>query len=257
MLMTALYAVRRVTRPILVLLLLGILLGAPNPARADRASSLSGPDLFFEGNVGQFPESVEYIARGPGYHIIIDERGATHDLGALDGELQIRLLMSGGRTPEAIVASEPLPGRINYYLGNDPQQWVTNAPTWRRVELRQVYGGVDVAYYGRGARAEFDFLVAPGADPAQIQLTFEGADGVRLDDRGRLVLRSGEHELLMSPPVAYQEHAGGRRAVEVAFALSDEGRIGFRLGRYDPARKLVIDPVILEYSTSLGGSAAD
>ena len=239
------------------LVLIAVILGDPLHALADEGASLLSRDLFFEANVGQFPKSVAYVARGPGYHIIIDERGATHDLGALDGQRQIRLAMAGGFVPESVVASEPLPGKINYFLGNDREQWITNVPTWGRVRLQRVYDGIDVVYHGKGTRAEYDFVVAPGADPSQIELAFDGADNIRIDERGRLVLRAGPDELLTSPPVAYQAQGEERSMVKVAFAQTDGGRISFSLGRYDPARELVIDPVILEYSTSLGGSALD
>ena len=240
-----------------------LLLCCAAPAVAAAAAERTVPDLHFEANRGQFPEDVAYVARGPGYHVVIDDRGASYDLGALDGSRRVRVTMRGGRAPEAVVPAGALPGRINYFLGNDPEKWVTGAPTFRRVRLRGVYEGIDVDYYADGSRAEYDFVVAPGADPTAIALAFEGADGVRVDAQGRLVLRVGEDELRTAPPVAFQiETAVGnggeeRREVPVAFSVAPDGAVRFRLGAYDASRELVIDPVILDYSTSLGGSAAD
>ena len=241
----------------LAVALLATVPAAPLARAAEQTASLAGPDLFFEENRGQFPDGVAYVARGSDHHIVLDANGASYDLGPLDGDQRIRVLHAGGRTPAAVIPAEPLPGRVHYFLGNDPQRWVTGASTWGRVRLHSVYEGIDVVYRAHGTRAEYDFVIAPGADPAQIDLRFEGADAVAIDPQGRLVIRTGNDVLLTAPPIAYQSERSERRAVDVAFAAIDDEGIGFRLGSYDPALELVIDPVILEYSTSLGGSLKD
>lgn len=231
---------------------------AATPAWATApAAALGSPHLFFETNRGQFPDGISYVARGPGYHILLDEQGARYDLGRLDGEHQIRIVVAGGQAPTRVVPSEPLRGRINYFIGDDPARWITGAPTWGRVTLQSVYPGIDLVYRADGVRAEYDFVVSAGSDPGVIGLAFEGADAATIDERGQLVVRVGDDTLLTAPPVAYQGEGVERREVDVAFARLADDRVGFRLGDFDPARPLVIDPVVLEYSTSLGGSALD
>ena len=116
-----------------------------------------------------------------------------------------------------------------------------------------VYPGVDLVYYGRPRQLEYDFVLAPGADPSQIALTFDGAERVEIDAGGDLVLHTGAGELRQPRPVVYQEIDGARRSVVGDYVLDGEGRVRVRLGAYDVTRPVVIDPV-LAYSTYLGGS---
>ena len=215
------------------------------------------PHLFFESNQGQFSNSVRYVARGPGYHVVIDDQGARFDLGRFDGKQEVRIVPVGGQSPHSIVASESLVGRVNYFVGNDSAHFVSDVPTFERVTLKDVYQGIDLVFRADDVRAEYDFVVAPRADPALIVVEFDGADSVSIDDAGRLVMQVGRNELVTAPPIAYQMVGLQRQSVEVAFLLKANGHFGFQVGEYDAGRSLIIDPVILEYSTSLGGSAID
>src|SRR5439155_19323801 len=71
---------------------------------------------------------------------------------------------------------------------NDPKKWRTGIPTYQKVEYKAVYPGIDLAYYANYGTLEYDLIVAPGADPSQIKLAFEGADSVEVDSNGDLVL---------------------------------------------------------------------
>jgi hypothetical protein len=211
----------------------------------------------FEANAGQFPEDVRFVARGPGYRLVLGTDDTRYDLGVGDGHRAIRVTLAGSRTPRAFEATDPLPGRIHYYRGNDPGRWIRDVPTFGRVTLREVIPGIDLVYRAQGGRAEYDFVLSAGSDPSRIAMRFDGADEVSIDAEGRLALQVDAGVLLMAPPVAYQLRGQEREPVEVAFAAADAGGIGFRLGVYDRSRTLVIDPVVLEYSTALGGSADD
>ena len=103
---------------------------------------------------------------------------------------------------------QPLPGIINYFLGNDPSVWKTGIPTYERARFSRVYPGVDVVYYGNGSRLEYDFVVSPGADPGRIRLRFTGADDVTLDGSGDLLLHLADRQLRWKKPVAYQQMNG-------------------------------------------------
>jgi hypothetical protein len=153
-----------------------------------------------------------------------------------------------------------LPGRANYLLGNDTAKWHTGVPTYGRVRYAGIYPGVDLIYYGNQRQLEYDFLVAPGGDPAHIRLHFDGGNSgdpaVKLDAAGNLVIASDGGEVDLHKPVVYQVVGGERRPVEGSFRLMGENTAGFALGGYDHSRPLVIDPV-LSYSTYLGGSSQD
>ena len=149
---------------------------------------------------------------------------------------------------------DELPGKSNYFIGNDPAKWRTNIPTYAKVKYQGVYPGVDLVYYGNQGRLEYDFVVAPGADPRLVTLAFEGARDVHIDARGELVLGVEGGEVRQHKPVVYQEVAGVKQEVAGRYVMKGTRQVGFRVAAYDPSRPLIIDPVLV-YSTYLGGSA--
>ena len=144
-------------------------------------------------------------------------------------------------------------GRVNYFIGNDPGKWRTNVPVYARVDYQEVYPGVDLMYYGNQRRLEYDFIVAPGADPGAIRLELDGAEELELGRRGDLIVRVTGGEVRLNKPLVYQEVEGARHEVSGAYQLRGGNQIGFEIGPYDPSRPLVIDPILV-YSTYLGGS---
>ena len=150
---------------------------------------------------------------------------------------------------------DELAGKVNYFLGNDPAKWRTNLPTYGRVRLASVYPGVDLVYYGKRGRLEYDFVVAPNANTAQIRLRFSGA-GVRLNAGGDLVLSTGNGTLIFNKPRIYQSIEGNPAPVPGSFVLSPDKSVRFEIGRYDHSHPLIIDPV-LSYATYLGGTKWD
>ena len=160
----------------------------------------------------------------------------------------------------AAAAVEPqgdlqLPGKSNYFIGNDPAKWHRDIPQFARVRYRNVYPGVDLTYYGNRGRLEYDFEVAPGSDPAQVALEFQGSRNPRIDATGDLVMAVGGSQVRLQAPRMYQKFGAEERTVAGRFELRgpDKNEIGFHLGAYDRSRTLIIDPT-LTYSTYLGGS---
>lgn len=141
----------------------------------------------------------------------------------------------------------------NYFIGNDTSRWVTHVPHFNAVFYRNVYPGVDVKYYGKADAIEYDINIAPGAQPRTIRLTVDGNEDLEIDEHGNLVVSTaGYSPLLIKVPIAYQPQADTRKPVDVSFVVLDKHSFGFKIGLYDPARALVIDPT-LSYSTYLGG----
>jgi uncharacterized repeat protein (TIGR01451 family) len=151
---------------------------------------------------------------------------------------------------------EELPGKVNYFIGNDPHQWRTNVATYAKVKYENVYPGVDLVYYGDGRQLEYDFVVAPGSDPTAIALVFEGAGKLEVDAQGDLVLAVNGGELRLRRPLAYQEVGGARKPVAANYVLESKNHVGVQVAAYDRTQPLIIDPVLV-YSTYLGGSGAD
>ncbi len=189
-------------------------------------------------------------------HVVVDAR---------DSETLLRMQIVGANPNGRAAGVNPLETRVNYFLGNDPAQWHTNVPTFGRVQYDDVYPGIDLVYYGNGGQLEYDFVLSPHVDPNQIQLTFAGADSVTINSTGDLVLQTGDIEVRQQKPYIYQEANGTRQEVAGEFRITDPSPlapdpsplVSFDVGAYDPSRPLVIDPVVLAYSTYLGGSGTE
>ena len=222
-------------------------LSGDGPPRLDAAYGRQ--PLHFERTDGQDASRITYIARGQGYTLLIapgevvlrlQHRDATTERGR-DTRLDVsspavappfetttlRMEMVGGNRDARATSLDALPGRSNYFIGNDPSQWRTNVPHYAKVRLASVYPGIDLVFYGTGRQLEHDFIVTPGADPRQIQLAFAGADRVSLTPKGDLVLALPGGDLILHAPVAYQDSAGGRVPVPARFVVADNQQVGF------------------------------
>ena len=211
--------------------------------------------LAFEPNVGQADAGIRYVGRVPGMRVELTEHGVRLGATRATGQERVVSLRLVGADPAAIVvAEEELPGKVQYFAASDPSGWRTNIPTYGRIVYRNVYAGTDLVFHGAEGAVEFDFVVAPGADPRAIRLELAGADALTLDG-GDVVLRLGDDAVRLHQPVVYQHTASGRVAV-VGHMRLDGHRLAFEVGDYDRARPLVIDPVVT-YSTYYGGSGSD
>jgi uncharacterized repeat protein (TIGR01451 family) len=207
--------------------------------------------LSFEANRGQSDARVDYLSRGKGYTLLLTRDQAVLRL-QKGAPLRMKLLGASGQA--AASGLDQLPGLANYFRGHDPSQWHTGIPTYQKVKYTGVYPGVDLVYYGNLGRLEHDFIVAPGADPSKIVLSFEGAQP-RIDRQGDLCLTIEGSEVRFQKPVVYQASSGGKRSVDGRYALAGN-RVRFELGAYDHSRELTIDPLLV-YATYLGGSSND
>jgi hypothetical protein len=203
---------------------------------------------------------VQYYSRGAGYTLSMKESGAVLSLSDGSTTASMRISLAGGNARPLLEAGDPLPGRSDYILGNRPGSWRRSVPHFGQVRYRQAYPGVDLVYYSAGRDLEYDFVVSPGADPTRIRLRFDGAESVRLDESGALVIGLGGREIRQPRPLAYQEaHGGGQgRRIEVSAGYVIQGNhdVLLALGRYDRSRTLVIDP-ILAYAGYFGGDLYD
>jgi hypothetical protein len=155
----------------------------------------------------------------------------------------LRVHFLGASASAPVQASEPLPTIINDYRGNDPQNWHLKIPTYARVSYSEIYPGIDIAYHRAKRGFEYDLLVAPGADPSRVRLEFEGAEHLNLDSSGSLVAILHGGTFVQPTPVVYQEVAGKRRRIDVAYRLESETVVRFELGAYDVSKPLIIDPL--------------
>jgi beta-propeller repeat-containing protein len=216
--------------------------------------------LSFEANLGQADPRIDFISRGSGYTLFLTPREAVLSLRDARNNSQspavLRMKFAGSDTKPRAAGQEELPGKVNYFIGNDPKQWRTGISTYAKVHYENLYPGVDLVYYGNQRQLEYDFVVRPGADPNIIALNFEGADQLKVDAQGELVLHTRGGEIRQRKPVIYQDVDGVRQEVAGSYKLKDSNTVGFELAEYDASRPLVIDPVLV-YSTFLGGANVD
>ena len=166
--------------------------------------------LQFEQNVGQTDKRVKFLTHGAGSTLFLTSReavlcltrspGGSHrfdpkdplafkrpDLGKRETSV-LRMRAVGSNPDAAVAAIDELPGKVNYFVGNDPKKWHTNIATYQRVAYRDLYKDIDLVYYGSGSRLEYDFVVKPGGDPSKIALSFTGAKSMRVAATGDLIL---------------------------------------------------------------------
>lgn len=232
---------------------------ASSTALASLSKEYGKLPLAFEANRGQSDSRVKFLARGNGYALFLTGQETVLKLRPHEAETQqsavITMKLADAKASPNIVGLDPLPGKNNYFLGNDPNRWQTGVESFAKVKYEAVYPGVDLVWYGNQRQLEYDFVIAPGARTETIKMVFDGAQGLKLDKDGSLILRAEGQEARMLKPVAWQEVEGQRRAVRCNFRLKDN-QVAFQLGKYDASRPLVIDPVLV-YSTFIGGAGFD
>ncbi len=225
--------------------------------------------ISFEPNQGQAAAPIQFLARGKGYNLLFAgqeiamtlRKEVTAMREAAGAQRQyatetIRWKFVGANPHPEITAEEALPGRSNYFVGSDPAMWRTNIQTYARVRYRNLYPGIDLVFYGSQGQLEYDFILAPGANPQAIQLAFSGTTDVAITAAGNLRLQTAQGGMEQLAPVVYQTIDGQRREIKGKYKKVGRQQIAFTLGKYDVRQPLTIDPVLI-YSTYYGGNNQD
>jgi len=238
--------------------------------------------LVFEPNRGQAASNFQWIARGAGFRVGITSDSATLEFRDRTATTPLKSpfpdasqvkkpqtkskaaqstlvnMHLGGSNGWKLVGASPTGGISNYFIGKTPASWHTDIPQYAQLKATGVYKGIDLVFHGNNDALEYDFVVAPGADPKQIQLQFAGAASLQVDKAtGDLVLAtSSGTELRHAQPKIYQEVGGKKVPVKGGFQILKGDTAGFTLEKYDAKQPLVIDPTI-SFVTFLGGSDTD
>ena len=235
----------------------GTLTAATTPPPA-AASDYGQLPIAFEPNAGRYPDSVDFVAGAPSGGLMAGDEGLrfTQAYGSSEHPraAAIELSFTGGELDRP-TAAERLPGVVNDLRGPS-RDHVAGIPTFAHVGYEQVWPGVALDVYGRAGRPEYDFRLAPGADPSRIRMRVAGADRLHLTPAGDLLIDSGGARFHQAAPLVFQPGPNGRAPVPARFVL-DGRSVSFDLGAYDSDRPLVIDPLTIAYSTYLGGNASD
>jgi hypothetical protein len=223
--------------------------------------------LAFEVNQGQTDPQVKFVSRGAGYNLFLTSTEAVLTLHRVsrrepnapiakamppqaEGSAVLYMKLVGANSKTEVSGQNELPGKSNYFVGNDPKKWQSNVRQYAKVRYENVYPGVDLVYYGNQRALEYDFVLQPGTDPSVIRLGIEGATKLRLE-QGDLVLSSPAGDVHLCRPQIYQQVNGARREIRGGYVLN-QNEVGFRIASYDRRRELIVDPV-LAYSSYLGG----
>src|SRR5438309_1419055 len=271
----------------------------PNQAGQQRLAENYGKvPLSFEANQGQTDPRVKFLSRGSGYTLFLTSDEAVLALrsrqsSVVSSQLQkttdhgqrttdtLRMKLVGANQAANVTALDELPGKSNYFIGSDPKKWRTDVPTYGKVKYAGVYPGIDLVYYGNQRQLEYDFVVAPGADPKAITLEIENRNSnlearqskiqkpvlsaakdrkSKIDSNGDLVVEAEGGEVRFHKPVVYQPTADAvnpksqiqnRKLLDGRYILTADNHIRFHVSGYDKAKPLVIDPVLV-YSTYFG-----
>ncbi len=226
---------------------------AGGPTSTPRDTISATPLAFVPGNVDG-----AFACQGLDYGLFIESPAATLVLRGRPGssaDAGIRFVPLETLLGVVAVPEQELEAVTNVYRGQDPASWRVDVPNYERVRCAQVYAGIDLVYYGKQGELEYDFVLAPHADPCAIAFTLEGGHSVRLDEHGDLIVATSAGDLVQRAPVAYQVVDGRHVVVDAAYEL-EATTVRFCVGKYDATLPLVIDPVVI-FSTFLGGSGAD
>ena len=168
------------------------------------------------------------------------------------GKEGLRLQFVGGN-PEAQFQGEKSATPNNHFTG----QGSYSSDTFLRLRRSAVYPGIDVVYYGLGQSLEYDFELAPGSDPSQIRMRFQGAIKERVTNDGSLILTLASGDVTQKAPVTYQRKESGEVvSISSAYRREDDGTYSIQLGAYDETRKLTIDPQML-FVAYLAGTGSE
>lgn len=226
----------------------------------------------FEQNIGQWEPHVLYTGSGSGSTVSFMDNELSFVVGReMEGssssdededhpnlgdpfEYLVWNLEFGNAQPCNLIPEGTQPGKSNYFTNSDASRGYLHVPEAQSLLYKEVYPGIDARYYREGVRLKYDFLLDPGANPAAIQLIYKGIEGLALTPRGRLEVETDWGTRSEEQPFAFQEINGQQVPVACEYTLYNDTTYGFALGTYDPAYPLVIDPLVLIWSTFAGAT---
>jgi len=215
--------------------------------------STTVPICFIQ-NDGQTDDQVLYFADAAGYTLYLTAGGEV--ISTADPVSVVEITYPGINAAMMVSGENELPGKANFFIGNDEDQWVTNVPMYSSVRYDGLYEGISLVYHGGVSTLKKEFIVEPGADPSGIRMQYVGQEGLALDENGALLVTTAAGTFIESPPVCYQVVGGAEVAVPCKFVLGEDGVVTFSVGAYDTTLPLVIDPQY-DFSTYLGGAQDD
>src|SRR6185503_9034018 len=201
--------------------------------------------VTFEANEGQAEPAIKFLSRTGRYGLYLtpvqavfalpEKPGQANDVDEIDGSPSsaksevLRLEFLGANSLASMSGAGKLAARTNYFIGGDPKRWRPNIANFTRVKCESIYPGIDLIYYGNQHELEYDFVVAPGANPADIRLRFSGARSITVNSERDLVVKAAPGEIRQRKPVVYQERDGARTEIRADYVVNAGGVVSFEL----------------------------
>jgi hypothetical protein len=217
--------------------------------------------LYFIANNGQVNPQARFYARTPLYTLWLTDKGLVFDSSQPSNEKGnrdvCRMVFLNTRKKPSMVPMDRDSHRVNIFRGRDPSRWKTGIPTSRAVLVKQLYNHIDLKVYGVEKQVEYDWIIKPGGSPDRIAFRFHGSQNTQIDEQGNLCINTPLGRWVHKKPTAYQVVNGQKQPAVVAFVERGPDAYGFQAAAYDKNRELIIDPLVLVYSTYLGGNGID
>jgi len=248
------------------------------PDVAQGTAMLARQPVAFIENQGQWEGEFSYLAKFGPMAVFLEDRGWAFTLTECKGKVRdpgdplaerrvpesapgrgvaVRMRFGNGADAATPIPEQRLSGVHNYFLGNDPERWKSNVPLHGSVRMAGLYDGIDVRARSADGHFEYDLLVEPGAELAEVEVEVEGADGLHIDADGTLVMETKLGPVRQPVPKTWQVTASGeRQEVACRYVVLDDTRFGFAAPGWDRDHALVVDPGLI-WSTFLGGSGND
>ena len=238
-------------------------------ANAEGAKLLGRVPTAFVPNLGQWERAARYVARFGAMTVFLEQKWWTFTLvqqtteketrstteSAATRGVAVRMTITGASEP-TLVAEDQLPGRHNYFLGNDPSKWRSDVPLYASVLYREVRPGIDVRAREHDQHFEYDLLLQPDADLDPVEITVEGIERMHIDGEA-LVLETSLGPVRMPAPLSWEAGPSGERSlINCRYVLRGENRFGFEVIGRRPGWALTVDPGLV-WSTFLGGTGND
>jgi hypothetical protein len=212
---------------------------------ADAIRTFRGPPLAFEANRGQTDPRVAFVARGVGHTVFVTPGETVLRLTRPGSTgIVLRLMFAGANPRPRVVGLDELPGKANYFVGQDPTRWHPSVPRYGTVQYTGLYPGIDLRYSGDGRHVAYEFVVRPGADPRRIVFSWQGVDSLEVDAQGDLQLHTAAGLVRHGGPVISQRLGAARREISGRYVRTAAHEVGLDVAPYDVRQPLVITSIV-------------